>query len=213
MLYKLKELWWDNRWYFVAGCLLMLGGALVGFFQAERIQDLAQSMLAELEKIVKTIQEDNTTANVFWLIFKNNVTSSVLMMVLGLLFAVFPISGLVSNGVLLGYILETMSARGINWLQVFVIGILPHGIFELPAVIFAASLGIRYGILVFRTIGAVWRTDRKQRVKQDWQRIIRQFPAALFTVIGLLLVAAIVESVITPILIQNTFGTTISGME
>ncbi|UFJ40699.1 stage II sporulation protein M [Brevibacillus humidisoli] len=208
-MHKLKDLWLGTRWYFATGCLLMLGGALVGFFQAETIQEMAKAMLAQLQEIADTLKENNTTANAFWLIFKNNVTSSVLMMVLGLFFAVFPISGLVSNGVLLGYILEMMSSGGINWLQVFVVGILPHGIFELPAVIFAASLGIRYGVLALRSIGALWRSDQKERVKHDWQTVFRQFPLALFTVVALLFVAAIVESVITPILIQNTFGTTI----
>ncbi|WP_241236277.1 stage II sporulation protein M [Brevibacillus marinus] len=206
---KLKELWMGNRWYFAVGSLLMLGGALIGFFQAETIQQLAQSMLSRLQQIADSLKENNTPANAFWLIFKNNVTSSVAMMVLGLFFAIIPVSGLISNGVLLGYILEVMHSKGINWLQVFVIGILPHGIFELPAVIFAASLGIRYGVLVMRSIGLLLGAGQKERVKNDWLTVFRQFPSALFTVIALLFVAAVIESVLTPRLVQNTFGTTV----
>lgn len=206
-MHKLKELWLGNKWYFALGSLLMLGGALVGFFQAEVIQQLAQSMLSQLQEIADTLKENNTPAHAFWLIFSNNVTSSVTMMVLGLFFGIIPISGLVSNGVLLGYILEVMHSSGISWIQVLAIGILPHGIFELPAVIFAASLGIRYGVLTIRSIGLLWRGEKKERVKEDWRTVFRQFPLALFTVIALLLIAAVIESVVTPLLIQNTFGT------
>jgi stage II sporulation protein M len=128
------------------------------------------------------------------------------MMALGLFFAFFPVVGLLSNGVLLGFILFKYAATGINPWLIFAVGILPHGLLELPAVMFAAAVGIRLGILSFRSIGALLRINRAEQVKNDWYAALKQFPAAVLTVIVLLFAAAVVETMITPALLQNTIG-------
>jgi stage II sporulation protein M len=204
---QLRRLWSDNRGYVLTACLLLLGGAVIGYLQADLVETFAKQMMSQVKEIVQRIKDNGgSAAATFWAIFTNNVTSSLMMMALGLFFAFLPVVGLLSNGVLLGFILFKYAAYGINPWLVLAVGILPHGIFELPAVIFAAAVGIRLGMLTFRSIGAVLRINPAEQVKNDWYAVLKQFPAAVLTVIVLLLVAAVVESVVTPALLQNTIG-------
>jgi stage II sporulation protein M len=204
---QLRRLWSDNRGYFLTACLLLLGGAVIGYLQADLVESLAKQMMSQIKEIIQRIKDNGgSAAATFWAIFSNNVTSSLMMMALGLFFAFFPVVGLLSNGVLLGFILFKYAASGINPWLVFAAGILPHGIFELPAVIFAAAVGIRLGMLTFRSIGAVLRLIPAEQVKNDWYAALKQFPSAVLTVIVLLFAAAVVETLVTPMLLQDTIG-------
>ncbi len=206
MLGKLKKLWEDNRTYFYVGCLLLISGVLIGYTQADKVESIALQMLSQIKELANKIGSSNNPSAAFGVIFLNNVTSSVLMMILGVLFAVFPIYGLVANGILLGYFLQKMGGAGHTALQMFAIGILPHGIIELPAVIFAAGIGIRYGVLTVRTFTSVWSEKSRNELKIAWIQSLKQFPLAVATVILLLGMAAFIESVVTPILIRSTIG-------
>jgi len=204
---QLRQLWLDNKRFFWAAGLLLLGGAVIGFVQADLVESLAKQMMGQIKEIVQRIKHNGGgVVSTFWAIFSNNVMSSLMMMALGLFFAFFPIIGLLSNGVLLGFILAKISAAGINPLLVFAVGILPHGMFELPAVVFAAGVGIRLGLLSFRSVGVLLRVNQLEQVKSEWHSLLKQFPAAVLSVIALLFIAALVESVITPLLLQSTVG-------
>lgn len=206
MLGKLKYIWEDNKKYFYVACILMLAGGFIGFVQADKVEKIAVQMLAQLKDLVEKIGSNNDALSVFWLIFSNNVTSAVLMMVFGIALAIPPIFGMVTNGILLGYLFQEMAESGHNIVLMFIVGILPHGIFELPAVIFAAGVGIRYGLLMIRGPLAIWTEKGRNELKSDWIHALKQFPYIVVSVILMLLVAAIVESVITPAIIENTIG-------
>jgi len=214
MTHRLRMLWADNRKYVYAAGLLLLIGALLGFVQAEAIQAIAQQMLAQLQEIVEKIREDGgDVSSTFWTIFWNNLRSSLTMMGLGLFFAIMPIFGLLSNGMLLGFILAKMAAAGINPWMVLIVGILPHGILELPAVVFAAALGIRLGLLAIRSIGLLFGSREPEEIREEWRTAFRQLPLAVLSIAILLFVAAGIESVITPQLIKGTMGTQLQWME
>ncbi|GAA4723945.1 stage II sporulation protein M [Brevibacillus fulvus] len=207
MRYQLRQLWTDNKGYFYIAGLLLIGGAFFGFLQMGQVEQIAKNMLSQIQEIADRIQESGgSTAVTFWAIFKNNVFSSLTMMIFGLVFAIFPIFGLLSNGVLLGFIFGQLAAAGGNPLLVFAVGILPHGIFELPAVVFSAGIGIRYGATVLRSIKGLWNAGARGEIKEDWRQLVKQFPVAAISVIVVLFVAAIVESAITPLLIQSVVG-------
>lgn len=201
----LRRLWLDNRRFFLAACLLFLGGGLIGYLQAPMVESMVSELMGQLKEIVDRIKESGGGVfATFWMIFSNNVVSALMMMALGLFFAFFPIIGLVANGILLGFILS--KSVGVSPWLMFGAGILPHGIFELPAVLFAAGIGIRLGLLSFRSVGVLFQPHKVERLKNDWYDTLKQFPVAVITVIGLLLIAAIVESSITPYIINGLIG-------
>ncbi|QRG67954.1 stage II sporulation protein M [Brevibacillus choshinensis] len=201
----LQRLWLDNRGFFLAACLLFIGGGLIGYFQAPMVEAMVSELMGQLKEIVDRIKESGGGVfATFWMIFSNNVVSALMMMALGLFFAFFPIIGLVANGILLGFILS--KSVGVSpWLMLGA-GILPHGIFELPAVLFAAGVGIRLGLLSFRSVGVLFQPHKIERLKNDWYDTLKQFPVAVITVIALLLIAAIVESSITPYILNGLIG-------
>lgn len=204
---RFRQLWLDNKRYLLIGGLLLIFGIIFGYLESNLVDKMARKMIEQIRKIAEQVQKSNHSSAVFWMILFNNLFSSFLMMVLGVLFSIFPVYGLFANGVLLGYLLDKMGQAGLNPLVVLTIGILPHGIFELPAVVFAASLGIRYGVLTWRTFAFIWNAEGRGRLKKEWASGVKQFPLALLIVVVLLVVAAVVESVVTPLLIQNTIGT------
>ncbi|MDF2684045.1 MAG: stage sporulation protein [Brevibacillus sp.] len=201
----LRRLWLDNRRFFLAACLLFIGGGLIGYLQAPMVESMVSELMGQLKEIVDRIKESGGGVfATFWMIFSNNVVSALMMMALGLFFAFFPIIGLVANGILLGFILS--KSVGVSPWLMFGAGILPHGIFELPAVLFAAGIGIRLGLLSFRSVGVLFQPHKVERLKNDWYDTLKQFPVAVIAVIVLLLIAAIVESSITPFIINGLIG-------
>lgn len=202
---QLRRLWIDNRGYFLAACLLFFFGGFIGYWQDSAVKAMVNQLLGQLKEIVDRVQESGGGVfATFWMIFSNNVVSALMMMALGLFFAFFPIVGLVTNGILLGFILA--NASGVSPWLMLAAGILPHGIFELPAVFFAAGVGMRLGVLSFRSVGVLIQPHKADKVKNDWYDTLKQFPAAVLLVIGLLLVAGIVESSITPFVIHEWIG-------
>ena len=204
---KLERLWFDNKRFFLAACLIFLGGGLIGYFQAPAVESVVQSLMGQLKEIAERIKESGGgVLATFWMIFSNNVLSSLMMMALGLFFAFFPIIGMLANGVLLGFIIAKYSAAGVDPWVIFSAGILPHGIFELPAVLFAAGIGIRLGLLSLRSVGLLFAPHNGERVRNDWYDTLKQFPIAVLTVIVALFIAAVVESSITPLILKETLG-------
>ena len=78
-------------------------------------------------------------------IFLNNLQASFLSVALGVVLGLFPLGGLITNGYVLGFVANMAVAEG----GVFVLWrLLPHGVFELPAVII--SMGLGYGFYLKR---------------------------------------------------------------
>ena len=203
----LRRLWLDNRGFFLAACLIFVGGGLIGYFQAPAVESMVSNLMEQLKEVAERIKENGGGVfATFWTILSNNVLSALMMMALGLFFAFFPIIGMMANGVLLGFIISKYSTVGISPWLIFSAGILPHGIFELPAVLFAAGIGIRLGALSFRSVGVLFQPHKLDRLKNDWYDTLKQFPVAVLVVIVLLVIAAIVESAITPYILKATIG-------
>lgn len=95
-------------------------------------------------------------------------------MIFGILLGILPFLALVVNGYVLGFVAnQAIAIDGI-----FVLWrLLPHGIFEIPAILISTALGIRLG------------TDLKN-IKKNFISSIRIF---LLIVIPLLVIAGLIE--------------------
>jgi len=206
MRHRIKNVWIENKWYFLLSSFLLVLGILFGYFFPESVEDFAKTMLSKIRDLAAKIKESDSGSVAFGIIFLNNTVSAVVMIILGIFFAIFPVYGLAANGILLGYMLETMAQKGINPFQVLAFGIMPHGIFELPAIVIAASLGIRYGSLSARTCFMFWSQTTWSTLKISWVQAIKQFPTVVAVVVLMLFVAAVVESFVTPHIIKTLIG-------
>ncbi|GGE20681.1 hypothetical protein GCM10011571_23320 [Marinithermofilum abyssi] len=176
---------------------LLLASALLGYANARPIQELLQQagVWEQLKQAANSIKQNPTFANTFAVIFLNNLRASAVMIGLGIFLGIFPALALISNGLMLGVVLGQASREtGLHPLVVFATSILPHGILELPAVIFAAAYGIRLGITFARWSLSWISPERLLQSKEDWQSLFARIPYAVGGIVVMLVLAALIES-------------------
>ena len=118
-------------------------------------------------------------------ILQNNLQTSLLAVLFGIFLGIFPIVSAFSNGAIIGYVLGlSYDISGVSsWWR-----LLPHGIFELPAIIISISLGVKMGFTIF--------LPKEKRTKEFQRRIYKSMNAFLLIVIPLLIIAAIIEGLL-----------------
>lgn len=141
---------------------------------------------SEIAKIYKPF-----TISTFLFIFMKNLLAIIIMWLSGFILAIPTILSLWLNGCLIGMVIN-ISGNPI----LVAISIIPHGIIELPAVMIAGGCGIKIGIEVLRKITSII-TRSKTSVFNTLIETIR--PVAFSAI--LLLIAAFIETYITPLLI------------
>ena len=100
------------------------------------------------------------------------------------------------NTAVIGVVLAVVAFLGYSPLQVTLLGILPHGIFEIPALILSSAAVLHIGIAlvtprVQQTLGEVLIESIA-----DWLKI------GLGLVLPLLTIAAVIETWVTPLLLS-----------
>jgi uncharacterized membrane protein SpoIIM required for sporulation len=125
----------SNYIYFTI--ILFAISALFGFFYRSDLTFLNKI----IEQIILKTQGLNAIELTFF-ILQNNLQSSFLAVIIGIALGIFPIINAISNGAILGYVFGlTYDISGVSeWWR-----ILPHGIFELPAIFISIGLGIKLG--------------------------------------------------------------------
>jgi len=168
----------ESKNYILAVMLIFVGGILLGA--------IFSSQLGFLDDILKQLVDkvkDLDTFGTILFILRNNLTSSFYCIVFGVVLGIFPILSSFSNGVLLGYVMKLVwfdSGAGEFW------KILPHGIFELPAVFISLALGVRLGMFIFS----------KRKGKEFLERARNSIILFVCIVIPLLIIAAIIEGLL-----------------
>jgi len=161
--------------------------AVIGIFVASAIFGVAFSdKLTILNQVLKQIIENTQGMNTLQLvvyIFFNNLKASLYAMLGGLFFGIYPILNALSNGTVIGYVLSLVYEKtGFSefW------RILPHGIFELPAVFISLGLGIRTGMFWFST-------NKGKEFVYNSRMALKTF---FLIVVPLLIIAAIIEGIL-----------------
>jgi len=162
--------------YFVI--FLFLFFAIIGFFLPAP-DFLSKYILNYLKDL---IEQTKNFSHFDWIgfIFFNNLQSSFFSMVFGVIFGIFPFFGAIFNGYLLGFVGSISVTEG----GFFVLWrILPHGIFELPAIFISLGLGLRLGTFVFQ----------KKKEKSFKKLFLNSFKVFFYIILPLLITAAIIE--------------------
>jgi len=124
-------------------------------------------------------------------IFLNNLQACLLLFLGGATFGLLTLFVLLSNGVIIGVFVGEIAERlGPLGLAV---GLIPHGIFELPALFIAATLGLGLARSLLADLsGTGDAAAEATRLGGFFLRVV----------VPLLAVAAVVEAFITPALLQ-----------
>jgi len=175
----------------IISLLLFFATITVGWVGTMQNPQIGEDLMQLFEKEVAGQITGKDTPEIFIRLFINNLEACVLLFLGGASFGILTIFVLTLNGILIGSILEIVHQ---DHSIVFVAAaILPHGIFEIPAFILSASLGI----LLAQSLIAEWYHGR-DAAGEAWG-FARLF---IMYVIPLVVIAAFVEAFITPIIIH-----------
>ncbi len=168
----------ESKTYIYASILIFVVFLAIGFFvpATEGVENLIQQFIDEL--LNRT--QDMGFLELTGFIFLNNIQSSFLGMIYGILLGIFPVLAAAANGYLLGFVAsESVLVGGIFILW----RIFPHGIFELPALFISLGLGIKLGTFIFK----------EKKIETLKEYFINSLRAFVFVVIPLLVIAAVIE--------------------
>lgn len=169
----------ECQWYLVFAIGVFALTFLVGFAYPVFFREEIFSFIAEMIKML----EGKSVIELVGFIFFNNMKASFMAIVLGVVFGIVPLMVGIVNGYLLGFVArEAVMQEGllVMW-QLF-----PHGIFELPAVIFSIGIGMKIGTSLFKP-------DIGKELKYNFREGLRFF---VFVVFPLLLIAGIIEGIL-----------------
>lgn len=181
-------------WVLIAGGLFVIGiGAglvisaampanIVAFFSEE------QSVLGELGTILGPFR---ATTAVF--IFFKNAFVLLLSFVFSPILCLMPILALVLNGSLLSFVSVITTQK--ESFGLVLAGLLPHGIFEIPALIIGEAAALSFGAMT--VIALISREKRNLLIPS-----LRQNVKYLLLAFVLLVPAAIIETFVTPLFLQ-----------
>lgn len=164
------------------GILIFFAFVLLGLFVNLPVEISSQILNYFKELVDKT--KDYTGGQMISFIFFNNLQASFLGMILGVFIGIFPLLNLFGNGFILGFAANLAIAQdGVGSLW----RILPHGIFELPAIFIALGLGMKLGTFVSE------KKNRWKILKKNFGESLRVF---VLIILPLLIVAAIIEGLL-----------------
>ena len=153
----------------------------------QRLVDYVLSMMGGLD-----IQDQSGTLSAPALL-SNNIRACVFTMMYGLIpFLLLPALSLGVNAMLLGVLGAWYVSEGVSPL-VYLAAVIPHGIFELPALILAFATG-------FYVCGQVTRLCRGNKEgRHVWDCLLLMSQVLLLVLLPLLAAAAVVEAYVTPL--------------
>lgn len=168
-----------NFIYVIIGIFIIF--ALFAFF-VPATAELENAIMKMLKELLDKTQGLNQWQMIQFIFF-NNLQSSFIGLVFGIVLGIFPVLSAVVNGYVLGFVaVRSVGVEGISVLW----KLLPHGIFELPAVFISLGMGLKFGTFLFK----------KKKIKSLKEFFWNSMRVFIFIVIPLLIIAAIIEGIL-----------------
>lgn len=181
----------NYRGWIVITVSLFSVGLVFGIMPPADITDLSSESIAALEQL-SAILASLPSVLVALFIFAKNASALLLSFALSPLFCLVPILTLTLNGLLLGLVASiAIQEESVGFV---LSALLPHGIFELPALIIGEAAALSFGAMA--TL-ALFRKGARERLLPNLKQNLRYLMLAF----GLLVPAAIIETYVTPLLL------------
>ncbi len=175
--------------------LLFLLSTIAGYAYYTIEPSYALDSLSGLEELAEMLQ-GLSAFEIMLLIFVNNSVKMFFSILLGVALGIVPFGFLVLNGFILGVFAHYMAVE--NGTLFVIAGLTPHGIIEIPMLIISSAIGMKIGYVALNTI-----RSQPSDLKVE---IIRGIKFYLHWLFPLILLAAIIETFITPVIIYLVAG-------
>lgn len=179
-------------------------GILFGYFSSNFVENI-------LKKYLKLLRGTIVEITTFSIFLKN--LQAILIMFFGGIIIIVPAIVLSFNGFFLGaffgYVMHGSinTSSGVFTTWHLIAFTMPHGIFELPALVIAGAAGFRISTLI---IGLIKNIIIKKPVKEQYWKF-KDSVVLLAIAIVLLIIAAIIEANFTPIIAYYLTGLPVSS--
>ncbi len=185
---SMREYLYSIRFYVLLVSVVFVGSIIIGYtgflnhipilsvifgMQKEQLQQLIEG----IEKSGQLYPLWMVALRAFARVFFQNSLSSFLNIIFGLLIGFFPLFNIFFNGGFVGWYIQGQNPTAF-------LAIVPHGIFELPAFLLSAAIGLRLGREVLKRKG-------ERHLKKELWNGLRMY---LILILPLLLIAALIES-------------------
>ena len=186
--------------FLIAGVSLWMGYDWIMVNVSEVIEKASPE---NLEKIAASAREMPDLASLQGSItapflFLNNTRAVAVIFLAGLVsFSVLGILLYMVNIGLVGGLFALLQLLGMHPLPIFLAGVVPHGIFELPALMIGSAVVLYMGVAIVTPQTGKSMGEVILELLADWLKIF------LGVVVPLLAVAAVIEAYITPGLLLN----------
>lgn len=175
--------------FFAAG----IAGYFIGNMSPETVESVIGYFMASVEQ--SGVIEDDGSISTFALL-ANNWSAMLISVAYGLIpFAFLPVSSLLINGFILG-ITGAMYQSYDQTLALWLAALLPHGIFEIPALVLSIGCGV---YVCFHMSRLVLRFPNRAPMVEVFCNVLR---VMLLLVAPLTVAAAFVEAYITPVIMS-----------
>jgi len=158
---------------------------LLGFFISPP-EFVYNEIIKFVEELLETTK-DMSMSQLIGFIISNNTKSTFFGILLGMFFGIFPIMSAISNGYLLGFV-SSLSVQSAGFSVLW--KLLPHGIFELPAVFISLGMGLKLGTFIFK----------KEKMRHLKEYTINSFKVFFLVIVPLLIIAGIIEGTLMVLL-------------
>jgi stage II sporulation protein M len=175
-----------RKWVIIAASLFVIG-LILGFVTPDSLASLFSEDVASLGQLGDFIMPFSTGTVVF--IWAKNALSLLLSFFLSPFFFIVPLVALTVNGWLLTVIAALVANE--KSLGYVLVGLLPHGIVELPAFIIGEAAALSFGAMAML---AVFSPQRRAQFLPNFKQNLKYLALAL----ALLVPAAIIETYFTP---------------
>ena len=171
------------KYYIIVNVIAFIAGGIIGSMSWG---NLGEQLYNELKKTAGFISPTNPLQVFTYILGHNMFIAYVLGYVLGILIAT-PLLVMVINGIGISSVVAYFSAKSHIPVPLVVLALLPHGSFEVPALILASSVGIDFGV-------STWKRLLKKIPKEEYHSRLKEEGAILILTVILLVVAATIET-------------------
>jgi uncharacterized membrane protein SpoIIM required for sporulation len=192
-----REAWRRHyRKYFKYAARALGLGFVAGFLYFTIWPAREEKALALVIKALEDIRLWESPLVLALTLFYHNTRASAVAVAAGFVpFLFLPILDPLLNGGVLGLLVSISKHQGLDVPRLILTQILPHGVFELTAVVYATSLGLYLSAEMGKKAAAAWNRRPAEGSESPVRNIVRSF---VLVVLPLLLVAAAIEGFITP---------------